>query len=55
MANQYCNLELIDRTRGELERAAELWTKARDLFQVIGMRKEAQKIQGWLDDLPDDE
>ncbi len=55
MATQYGNLGGIHRRRGELERAAEMWTKSRDLFQAIGMPDVAQKVQGWLDELADNE
>ena len=31
----------------------KLWTEARDLFAQIGMPQTVEKVQGWLDGLPD--
>lgn len=39
-------------TDGELERARELWTKARDLYARIGMPHRVEKCRDWLDGLP---
>ena len=53
IAQEYCNLGLIFQTRGDLDEARKLWTKARDLYAKIGMPLMVEKVQGWLDDLPD--
>ncbi len=45
-------LGLIFQTRGELDKARKLWTKALDLFAKIGMPHMVEKVQGWLDGLP---
>jgi len=35
-----------------LDKARKLWTKALDLFAKIGMPHMVEKVQGWLDGLP---
>ena len=52
MASDYGNLGLIYETRGDLKEARTLWTRARDLYEKIGMEHMVAKIQNWLDDLP---
>ena len=53
MASKYGNLGLVFRTRGDLEEARKLWTKARDLYAKIGIPHMIEEVQGWLDELPD--
>ena len=53
MANQYGNLGLIFEQRGDGNGARRLWTQARDLYARIGMPHMVDKVQGWLDGLPD--
>ena len=55
MANNYLNLGIIFRTRGDLGRAEELWRKALDLFREIGMKAMVKKVQDWLDGLKDED
>ena len=55
MATQYCTLGVIRQTRGDLDEARKLSTKARDLFAKTGMPHMVEEMQGWLDDLPDAE
>ncbi len=52
MANQYANLGLIYETRGDLKEARTHWTRARDLYEKIGMPHMVAKIQNWLDEMP---
>jgi hypothetical protein len=52
MAAEYGYLGLVAAGRGDLDRARELWTKARDLYAKIGMPHEVERMQGWLDRLP---
>ena len=52
MASQYGNLGIIAKDRGDIGRARELWTQARDLFAKIGMPHRVETVQGWLDGLP---
>jgi len=42
----------IAKDRGDIARARELWTQARDLFGKIGMPHRVEMVQGWLDGLP---
>ncbi len=50
-AAQYGNLGVIFETRGDLSEACRLWTRARDLFQQIGMPHKVEKTQGMLDEI----
>ena len=38
--------------RGDLKEALTLWTRARDLYEKIGMPHMVAKMQNWLDELP---
>lgn len=49
------NLGGIFWKRGDLGEARKFWTKARDLFALIGIPHEVERCQGWLDSLPDAE
>ena len=53
IATDYENLELIFESRGELDEARKLWSKARDLYAKIGMPHETDEVQRLLDSLPD--
>jgi hypothetical protein len=52
MASDYGHLGTVYATRGDLGKARELWTTARDLFQRLGALHMVEKVQGWIDDLP---
>lgn len=52
-ASAYGNLGSIARDQGDLTKAREIWTTARDLFAKIGSKHRVDEVQGWLDRLPD--
>jgi len=52
MARQYGKLGRIAKVRGDIGRARELWTQARDLFAKIGVPHQVETVKGWLDGLP---
>ncbi len=52
MATDCGNLGLIYQTRGDLKEARTLWTRARDLYEKIGIPHKVAKMQDWLDELP---
>ncbi|MGD2110971.1 MAG: tetratricopeptide repeat protein, partial [Phycisphaerae bacterium] len=54
MAIQYGNLGTVYEQRGDVATAREYWTKARDLFEQIGIPHEVEKVQAWLDELEDE-
>ena len=51
-AMQFSNLGSIYKLRGDPEETRTLWTRARDLFEKIGMPHMVAKLQNWLDELP---
>ena len=55
MAIQYGNLGSLAQAGGDLPHARELWTKARELYAKIGMKPELEQVQGWLDELAEEE
>ena len=52
MAEDYGNLGVVYEERGDLPTAREHWLKARDLFTRAQMPHMAEKVQRWLDELP---
>ena len=40
--------------RGDSAKARGLWTKSRDLYRQIGIPYMVNKVQAWLDGLPDE-
>ena len=53
MDNTYANLGSIAEQRGKLGDARTLWTRARGLFEQIGMPHMVEKVQSQLDELTD--
>jgi len=53
MANQYANLGGIYWARRDYGGARDYLIKARDLYERMGMAHMVEKVQGWIDDLPD--
>ena len=52
MANNYANLgSICCDDRGDVARAREYWTNARDLYREIGIDHMAKQMQDWLDGL----
>jgi DNA replication protein DnaD len=43
--------EQVAKDRGDLEKARELWTTARELYAKIGMKPDTEELQAWLDEL----
>jgi Tfp pilus assembly protein PilF len=50
MAQDYGNLGIVYKTRGELDKAEEVWKKSLRLYQAMG-HPNAKKVQQLLDDL----
>ena len=55
MAINYANLGLVYKTRGELDRAEEAWTTARDLYAEIGVPRMVEQMEARLAELRDSE
>ena len=53
MANQYGNLGIVMKTRGDLDGARTMWRKSRDLYAKLGAQHMVDRVQGWIDELPD--
>ena len=51
MAYDYGNLGSLYQSCGDLDQARNLWVRAGDIFQQIGMPHMAAEIEGWLDGL----
>ena len=51
MAAAYTNLGNIYWARGDLDRAEEMYRKALDLYRQVGMARDIEKVQSWLDEL----
>lgn len=51
MAVNYGNLGIIYQTRGELDRAEEMYLKALALFRDVGMEPEIKKTEHYLEAL----
>ncbi len=51
MAIHYGNLGNIYQTRGEQDRAEEVYRKALALFKVVGAAPRVKQVQAWLDSL----
>lgn len=51
MATNYANLGLLYATQKDYKKAREYWEKSLPLFRALGS-PEAQRIQSWLDSLP---
>ena len=51
MANHYGNLGAIYQTRGELDRAEEMYEKSLALFKAVGAAPKVKQVQAWLDSL----
>lgn len=49
MANQYGNLGLIYKMRGDKKNALEYWERALSLFKKIGMEPDVKKAQRWIE------
>ncbi|RNC82499.1 MAG: DUF4062 domain-containing protein [Phycisphaera sp.] len=54
MAIQLANLGSIERERGNYDSAQSYRIRSIDLYRQIGMPHMVEKVQGWLDDLPDE-
>ena len=52
IAAAYANLGSIAKDRRNFESTREFWSKARELYAKIGIPNQVQKIEGWLDSLP---
>jgi len=50
-ARDLANLGGIHRAKGEIDKAREVWIKARDGYDIVGMKDMAKKVQGWIDGL----
>ncbi len=48
-ANQYSNLGAIYEQRGDMGKAKGYWQQALELFKKIGMKKDAEEVEGWID------
>jgi hypothetical protein len=47
------SLGIVAAQGGDIPGARELWTKSRDLYARIGAKHMVEKVQGWLDELPE--
>lgn len=45
------NLGGIHAAKGEIDKARDVWIKARDGYDIVGMKDMAKKVQGWIDGL----
>ncbi|MCH7540050.1 MAG: hypothetical protein IH999_06595 [Proteobacteria bacterium] len=45
LANQYGNLGNVYEARGDLEKACRAWDKSRRLFEELGAKDRAEKVQ----------
>ena len=54
MAGDYGNLGVLYKTRGELDRAEEMYRKSLDLFREIGATPRIEQVEQWLADLRED-
>ena len=52
MAYNYGNLGVIAVQRGDAAEGRRLWTLARELYAQMGATPRAERVQGWLDELP---
>jgi len=48
-AIRYCNLGLLYKQRGNIGKAKEYWEKALELFKKIGMPRDVDKVEGWIE------
>ena len=48
-AIRYANLGLIYKQRGDIGKAKEYWEKAVGLYKRIGMPREVEAVQGWIE------
>lgn len=53
MGNSHGNLGLLYGKRGDVEKARQLWAKARELFRRIGMPHMVEKMQRWIKGIDD--
>ncbi len=52
-ARDLANLGGLHSAKGELDKARELWIKARDGYNIVGMEDMAEKVQQWIDGIED--
>lgn len=45
------NLGGIYAAKGEIDKGRDVWIKARDGYDIVGMKDMAKKVQGWIDGL----
>lgn len=50
MANQYGNLGLLEKARGNITAACAHWGKSRDLFRQLGALPMVEKVERWMCD-----
>ncbi|MEM6654984.1 MAG: tetratricopeptide repeat protein [Planctomycetota bacterium] len=55
MAVALCNLGSISMRQGLYSKMRALWTESRDLYAKIGISDEVERLQTWIDRLPDAE
>ncbi|MCH7929438.1 MAG: hypothetical protein IIA01_02910 [Proteobacteria bacterium] len=48
MANAYGNLGVVYKTRGEIDRAEEMWVKSLGLFNEVGAARRIEQVERWL-------
>ena len=53
LANQLANLGRLERARGHAATARDYWNRALGLYKEIGMPHMVERLQSWLDELPD--
>jgi len=51
MADNYGNLGLVYKTRGDLAQAEAMFKKSLGLFQSIGAAPQVELVRGWLEGL----
>ena len=51
MASDYGNLGIVYRTRGDLDRAEEMYEKSLELFRQVGAAPKIEKVVGWFAEL----
>jgi Tfp pilus assembly protein PilF len=51
MARQYGNLGIVYKTRGDLDRAEEMYKKSLELFVLIGSKPMIEKLESLIDAL----
>ena len=52
-ARDLANLGGLHSARGEFNKAREVWIKARDGYDIVGMKDMAKKVKEWIDEIKD--